>query len=344
MTYVFESVLQDQNMRYSSSGKKAVNPRAVIRVAFILMDNFSLMSFTAAMDALVTANLMGDAPIFDIVKIGLKGRVAMSDLGIAIPTDLDLSELRARHDLLLVVGGLRVDLKSTPCLRRKLFAAASAGTSLGGLWNGAYFLADARVMGGHTCAVHPDGRAMMADAFPDLRISDRSHVVDLERVTCAGASSSLRMMLEYIRVTKGSLLARAVEEILGCDEHEQVCGVSTVAVDSDPTLPQALKVALELMQKNIEEPLSLDDLAACAGISKRQLERRFFRFIGAAPARYYLELRLTRARQLVLQTNRSITDIAMATGFISMPHFHRRFRDFFDAAPGSYRATYEVRK
>ncbi|AVI84733.1 AraC family transcriptional regulator [Pseudomonas syringae pv. tomato] len=344
MTYVFESVLQDQNMRYSSSGKKAVNPRAVIRVAFILMDNFSLMSFTAAMDALVTANLMGDAPIFDIVKIGLKGRVAMSDLGIAIPTDLDLSELRARHDLLLVVGGLRVDLKGTPCLRRKLFAAASAGTSLGGLWNGAYFLADARVMGGHTCAVHPDGRAMMADAFPDLRISDRSHVVDLERVTCAGASSSLRMMLEYIRVTKGSSLARAVEEILGCDEHEQVCGVSTVAVDSDPTLPQALKVALELMQKNIEEPLSLDDLAACAGISKRQLERRFFRFIGAAPARYYLELRLTRARQLVLQTNRSITDIAMATGFISMPHFHRRFRDFFDAAPGSYRATYEVRK
>lgn len=344
MTYVFESVLQDQNRRYSPSGKKAVNPRAVIRVAFILLDNFSLMSFTAAMDALVTANLMSDAPIFDILKIGLKGRVAMSDLGIAIPTDLELSELRARHDLLLVVGGLRVDLKSTPCLRRKLFAAASTGTSMGGLWNGAYFLAEARVMEGYSCAVHPDGRAMMSDAFPNLNISDRSYVVDLERVTCAGASSSLRMMLEYIRVTKGNSLARAVEEILGCDEHEQVSGVSTVSVDSDPTLPQALKVALELMQKNIEEPLSLDDLAACAGISKRQLERRFFRFVGAAPARYYLELRLTRARQLVLQTNRSITDIAMATGFVSMPHFHRRFRDFFDVAPGSYRATYEVRK
>ncbi|MET3717399.1 transcriptional regulator GlxA family with amidase domain [Pseudomonas sp. PvP001] len=186
--------------------------------------------------------------------------------------------------------------------------------------------------------------ALMSDAFPNLRISDRSYVVDLKRVTCAGASSSLRMMLEYIRVTNGNSLAPAVEEILGCDEQEQVSGVSTVSVDSDPTLPQALKVALELMQKNIEEPLSLDDLAACGGISKRQLERRFFHFVGAAPARYYLELRLTRARQLVLQTNRSITDIAMATGFVSMPHFHRRFRDFFDAAPGSYRATYEVQK
>lgn len=344
MTYAFESVLKHQNMRYSSSGKDALTPRAVVRVAFILMDNFSLMSLTAAMDALVTANLMSDAPVYEILKIGLKGRVAMSDLGIAIPVDLELAELRARHDLLLVVGGLRVELKSNPCLRRKLSAAGAAGTGLGGLWNGAYFLADARVMDGFQCAFHPDARAMMADAFPSLGISPRSYVIDRDRVTCAGASSSLRMMLEYIRCTKGNVLTRAVEEILGCDEYEKVSGVSTVAVDSDPTLPQSLKVALELMQKNIEEPLSLDDLAACAGVSKRQLERRFFRFVGAAPGRYYLELRLTRARQLVLQTNRSITDIAVATGFVSLPHFHKRFRDFFDAAPGSYRATYERRK
>lgn len=180
--------------------------------------------------------------------------------------------------------------------------------------------------------------------FPGLRISDRSYIIDRQQLTCAGANSSFRMMLDYIRVLKGGALARAVEEVLGCDVHEQVCGVSAMSVDCDPTLPQALKVALELMQKNVEEPLSLDDLAACAGVSKRHLERRFFRFVGAAPARYYLELRLTRARQLVLQTNRSITDIAMATGLVSMPHFHKRFRDFFDAAPGIYRATYELRK
>lgn len=344
MTYVFESVLRDQNLRYSSSAKKRSKPQSAVRVAFILLDNFSLMSFSGAMDALVTANLMSDSPIFDIQKVSLKGDAVLSDLGVAVPVDLELSELRSRHDLLVVVGGLRVELKSNPCLRRKLIAAAACGTSMGGLWNGAYFLADARVMDGYLCAFHPDGRAMMADTFPNLRICDRSHVVDSDRMTCAGASSALRMMLEYMRGTHGSSLTRAVQEILGCDEHEYVSGVSTVSVDSDPTLPQSLKLALELMHKNIEEPLSLDHLAACAGISKRQLERRFFRFVGAAPGRYYLELRLTRARQLVLQTNRSITDIAMATGFVSMPHFHKRFRDFFDAAPGSYRATYELRK
>ncbi|WP_122423377.1 GlxA family transcriptional regulator [Pseudomonas viridiflava] len=344
MAYVFESVLKDQNLRYSSFGKNESTPKTAVRVAFILMDHFSMMAFTGAMDALVTANLMSSRPTFDIVRAGMDGGVARSDLGITIPTDLDVERLRDRFDLLIVVGGLRVELRTNACLRRKLQAAASMGACIGGLWNGAWFLADAQVMNGYQCAFHPDGRAIMTEAYPGVRICDRSHVIDRDRLTCAGASSSLRMMLAYMRTTQGSALTRAVEEILGCDEHENARGVCAVSVDSDPTLPQALKVALELMQNNIEEPLSLDDLAACAGVSKRQLERRFYRFIGAAPGRYYLELRLTRARQLVLQTNRSITDIAMATGFVSLPHFQKRFRDFFEAAPGSYRATYQLRK
>ncbi|WP_460047182.1 GlxA family transcriptional regulator [Pseudomonas sp. S2_H01] len=344
MAYVFESVLKNQNMLYSSVAKEDASSPSAVRVAFVLMDNFSMMSFTGAMDALVTANLMSETPVFEILKVGLAGRSAMSDLGIAIPTDMELSQLRTRQDLLMVVGGLRVDLKVNQSLRRKLVSAAAAGAMIGGQWNGAFFLADAHVMDGYQCAFHPDGRAMMADAFPKVEICDRSYAIDHDRVTCAGASSSLRMMLEFIRVRKGNALTQAVEEVLGCDEHDHLAGISAISVDTDPTLPETLKLALELMQKNIEEPLSIPELASCTGISKRQLERRFGRFVGATPSRYYLELRLTRARQLVLQTNRSITEIAISTGFVSLPHFQKRFRDFFGAAPGSYRATYERRK
>jgi transcriptional regulator GlxA family with amidase domain len=344
MAYEFESVLKNQNMLYSTPAKENRGIPSVIRVAFVLMDNFSMMSFTGAMDALVTANMMSEAPVFEILRVGLSGRSAMSDLGIAIATDLELPQLHSRQDLLMVVGGLRVDLKANRCLRRKLVSASSAGASIGGQWNGAFFLADAHVMDGYQCAFHPDGRAMMADAFPRVAISDRSYAIDHDRVTCAGAHSSLRMMLEYIRIKKGSALTQAVEEVLGCDEYDHLAGISAITVDTDPTLPETLKIALELMQKNIEEPLSISELASCAGISNRQLERRFGRFVGASPSRYYLELRLTRARQLVLQTNRSITEIAISTGFISLPHFQKRFRDFFGTAPGSYRATYERRK
>ena len=107
---------------------------------------------------------------------------------------------------------------------------------------------------------------------------------------------------------------------------------------ADPTLPQPLKLALELMHNNIDEPLKVDEIAACVEISVRQLERQFCRHVNATPSRYYLELRLTRARQLLQQTNKSLADIAVACGFVSISHFRRCFREFFDIAPGCFRA------
>ncbi|MGN7743743.1 GlxA family transcriptional regulator [Pseudomonas sp. 22526] len=344
MPSVFESVLKDKNMGYAYPAGRPLQAQAPTRVAFILPEHFSMMAFTGAIDALVTANFLSDSAVFQVLTLGLKGHRVLSDLGIAISADLELCQLAEPIDVLIVVGGLRVRLASDPALRRKLRGAAALGTTLGGLWNGAYFLAEAQLLDGFECAFHPDGRAMMADVFPKVRVSRRTHVIDRNRISCAGASSSLRMMLGLIAAQKGPALTQAVEEILGCDQSCEVSGISTVLVDSDPTLPQALKLALELMQENIEEPLSIDELAACAKISRRQLERRFCRFVGATPTRYYLELRLTRARQLILQSNRPITDIAIATGFCSFANFHRRFRDFFGVAPSRYRATHERRR
>lgn len=344
MPFVFESVLKDKNMGFACIAEKPLKPQALTRVAFVLLNHFSMMSFTGAIDALVTANLISESPAFEVLTVGLKGRLVMSDLGIAIAADLELAHLPDRIDVLIVAGGLRVKLLSDPFLRRKLRHVASLGATMGGLWNGAFFLADAQLMDGVECAFHPDGRAMMQDVFPNVLVSRRTHIIDRNRITCAGASSSLRMMLGFITQHKGVSLTQAVEEILGCDQSAEVSGISTVTLDCDPTLPQTLKLALELMQKNIEEPLSIDELAGWLNISKRQLERRFCRFVGATPTRYYLELRLTRARQLILQSNRPITDIAIATGFCSFANFHRRFRDFFGVAPSNYRATYERRR
>ncbi len=162
---------------------------------------------------------------------------------------------------------------------------------MGGLWNGAFFLAEAQLMDGVECAFHPDGRAMMEDVSPKVLVSCRTHVIDRNRITCAGASSSLRMMLELITAKQGVSLTHAVEEILSCN---QTC--------------ESLKV------------------------SRRQLECRFCRFVGATPTRYYHELRLTRARQLILQSNWRITDIAIATGFCSFANLHMRFRDLWRRA------------
>jgi transcriptional regulator GlxA family with amidase domain len=98
------------------------------------------------------------------------------------------------------------------------------------------------------------------------------------------------------------------------------------------------------MHNNIDEPLTVDELASCVGISRRQLERLFCRHVNATPSRYNLELRLTRARQLLQQTNKSLADIAVASGFVSISHFRRCFREFFEISPGRFRATSHHRR
>ena len=96
--------------------------------------------------------------------------------------------------------------------------------------------------------------------------------------------------------------------------------------------PKLLAV-IKLMEENLEEPLSRLDLARSAGLSTRQLERLFRKYLNRAPARYYLELRLNKARLLLLQTNMSVIDVALACGFVSASHFSKCYRDFFGRTP-----------
>ncbi|BAN47937.1 GlxA family transcriptional regulator [Metapseudomonas resinovorans] len=334
----FESVLKSKNLAHLDKARREGLTPQVRRVSFILREHFSMMAFTGAVDALVTANLMSSSPVFDVQVVGGDGNLVVSDLGISISTDCTLTALDEKcQDILVVCGGFRVRLEGDAQLRTKLRSADAAGAVLGGLWNGAYFLAEAGLLDGHDCAFHPDGRAMMSELFPKVKVTSHAQVLDRRRISCAGANSSLGMMLEVVRHSAGDELVSAVEEVLSCDKMQEVVDVSVVSIDFDPTLPETLKLALELMHSNIEDPIEIDEIARYVGISRRHLERLFRRHVKATPPRYYLELRLTRARQLLQHTNKSLIEIAVASGFVTLPHFQRCFRTMFDMAPGQFR-------
>ncbi|MGE8329422.1 GlxA family transcriptional regulator [Pseudomonas urmiensis] len=334
----FESVLKNSNLAHLDPAGRTALALPCRRVAFVLREHFSMMAFTAAMDTLVTANLMSATPLFQIQVVG-EGAQVMSDLGIALPVNTALADLEGQGlDVLLVCGGFRVRLESSSLLRGKLRQADLHGALLGGLWNGAYFLAEAGLLNDHDCAFHPDGRAMLNELFPQVRVSRQAHVLDRRRMSCAGASSALDMMLGLLEHSGGEGLRRAVEQMLACDRSRVLCDMPAAAPDIDPTLPRGVRLALELMHANIEDPIGIDEIAQHAGLSRRHLERLFRRHVQATPPRYYLELRLTHARQLLQHTSKSLTEVAVASGFVSFPHFYRRFRELFAIAPRQFRA------
>ena len=96
-----------------------------------------------------------------------------------------------------------------------------------------------------------------------------------------------------------------------------------------------------LMEQHIEKPLSLEAIAKSSGLSRRQIERLFKRDLNCVPKRYYLQMRLRRARELLLQTAMPIMDITAACGFQSPPHFSKCYRNQYGYPPSAERKIAE---
>ena len=90
---------------------------------------------------------------------------------------------------------------------------------------------------------------------------------------------------------------------------------------------------IQMMERNIEEPISPSILAKHVAMSTRQLERLFRRYLSRSPKRYYMELRLQKARNLLMQTDMSVINVALACGFASPSHFSKCYRAHYATTP-----------
>jgi transcriptional regulator GlxA family with amidase domain len=102
-----------------------------------------------------------------------------------------------------------------------------------------------------------------------------------------------------------------------------------------------MRDVVQLMEANVGEPLALSELAALTGSSPRQLQRMFKQHLGMSPLRYYLELRLRRARTLLRQTDLPLAQIGADCGFRSAARFSKAYRDVFKVAPGAERRQHK---
>ena len=104
-----------------------------------------------------------------------------------------------------------------------------------------------------------------------------------------------------------------------------------------------LSTVIQMMEANIEEPISPSILAKDVGMSTRQLERLFRRYLNRSPKRYYMELRLQKARNLLMQTDMSVINVALACGFASPSHFSKCYRSHYDTTPYRERGAQAAR-
>ena len=301
---------------------------------FLLVNNYSMIAFSLAIESLRMANRVADKTLYRWSVYSLNGEPVSASNGLVTTVDQAIDEAGAM-DYCFVCSGINVADNWDKALQFSLRKIATRkDIVLGTLCTASYLLARAGLLDGYKCTIHWENIASMREEFPNTQFTDDLFQFDRDRITCAGGQASLDMMLKIITDKHGNKLAAHISEQVMCErirgaEDRQRVPLHLHLGANQPKLTEAVT----LMEANLEEPISLDELSSYVGISRRQLERLFQKHLNCVPTRYYLNLRLNRARLLLLQTSKSIVDIALACGFISAPHFSKCYRDMFGIPP-----------
>lgn len=314
-----------------------------ILVGVLLIPGYSLMSVSSVTEPLRGANRAAGQPAFDIRFLSSYGAAVASSSGFEVKTVSLSSQIGVAYDLLIVCGGHEDERYFDRKLVEYLRQSARRRTTIGGVSTGSFVLAAAGLLDGRRCTTHWSYLEAFRESFPQLDICDELFVMDRRIFTCAGGIAALDAMLDIIRSTRGHELAnRAAENFVYSGVRRSNDSQRMSLRLRLGTAEPAILEAVGLMEKNLENPLRLPDLAMTVGISSRQLERLFRDHLNCSPVQFYVRLRLQMAQRLLRHSAMPVAEIAIACGFTSASHFSRAYRAAFETCPTSDRARLGV--
>ncbi len=308
------------------------------RFVFYLVEDFAHIAFSCAVEPLRLANFVSGKTLYEWSFASENGETAVCSAGTVIKVHSGF-DTPAKADRVFVLSGADMYNHVTKTLLSALRRERSHGTALGALCSGAYVLASAGMLNGSRAAIHWAYHDLFVEEFPEVVLVPNVFVADEKIITASGGNAAADLMLSLIGKEHGTDVADAVADQMIYNTVREATAEQRVSFQARLGLrnPRLTK-AIQHMSEAIEDPITTAEVADRIGISTRQLERLFRTHLGCSPSKYYLEMRLQKARNLLLQTEKSVTEIAVATGFRSSTHFARVYRGLFGVSPGAQRA------
>jgi len=291
------------------------------KFAFLTLQRYSMIALSSAVEALRMANMVTGETVYDWSIVSMDGQPTPASNGLQLAPTIALEQVGS-VDILFVCGGIDVRNAVSPKILSALRRLAERRVPLGALCTGGYALAKAGLLEKYRATIHWENLSSLREEFPRILLSNQLFTIDRDRFTCSGGIAPLDLMLHLVKTKLGARIAQLISEQFIVDRIRNDRDRQYVPLRAQIGAGhETLLHAAQLMEQNIEKPLSLDESAAATELSRRQIERLFKRHLNCVPKRYYLQLRLRRARELLLYTSMPIIDITAACGFRSTTHF-----------------------
>ncbi|WP_119303967.1 GlxA family transcriptional regulator [Dongia deserti] len=305
----------------------------VCHVGIVLIPGFSLMAFASTVEPLRSANLMAGKTLYRWTYLSTGGAKVSSSGGLEVITSR-LPSGEADVDIIVVCGGLGCETYRNDRLLAFLRAQSRRGTLVGAVSTASFILARAGLLKDRRCTVHWDYLEAFREAFGELEALEELFVVDRGVFTCAGGTAAMDMMLHLIRTRQGNGLAAMVSDQFIHGRVRQPADRQRMSMRNRLGVAQPMIVkAIEAMERSSEGELDLMKVAEGLDISSRQLQRLFKRYLSTSPSKYYMKIRLERARKLLQRTSLPVLEIGIMCGFTSASHFSKCYREQFATTP-----------
>jgi transcriptional regulator GlxA family with amidase domain len=304
-----------------------------IRIGFLLVADYPLMTFSAALDSLRQGNRLAKRKVFEWTLLSVDGQDARSSSGLAFPVDAAIAKA-PKCDVVIVCAGVNYadgyDSGVFAWLRR----IHSEGCVMGAVSTGVFYLAKAGLLEGRRCAVHWESLASFRSEFPKCFATDDIFAIDGRFLTSSGGTVTLDMMLYLIAAIEGRDLASQISDQFNHPRIRRQDDAQRMQPEDRFGIRNAkLGFVIRRMEGSLFDPIEISDLARSVSLSTRQLERLFHANLGKSPSRFYIDLRMSRARELLLHTELDVAEIADVCGYESVSHFSRFYRKHFDETP-----------
>ncbi len=321
----------------TETGTPKANDQTVKKIGFLLVPDFSPVCLFNALDVLRTANRFLGQLYFGWRVYSIDGGAVVSASGVTIAPDSPVS-MDEDLDILFVCAGFHPERQCDPRTLAWIRDLKRHSIGLGATSTGTYILAKAGIIGERRCTIHSENLASLREDFIDLNISDGLFEIDQGLYTCSGGTSAIDMFSHLVAIDHGGKIASSIANQLQHDrvrnsmDHQSNTKKLGLRIKS-----KKVAGAIDLMEQNLEQPLTPGEIADQIKITQRQLQRLFLNYTSRSPMGYYQHLRLNHSRQLLLQTSLTIIEIAVASGFVSHSHFTKCYRNTFGYPPSHER-------